>query len=112
MSDRTSPPVLCESYKNGRIMDDRGSIPVRDEQVQQDNSDKTASAMEGVDPASGRERTEDAAGEEPSGYRGENPATSGSGSTRVQSETPENAMGRLNPSAPGDTGTTPGSTAE
>ncbi len=49
---------------------------------------------------------------EPSGYRGENPSTAGSGETHVQSATPENAEGQLNPSAPAQTGTTPGSTAD
>lgn len=47
---------------------------------------------------------------EPSGYRGDDPSTAGPGSTTVRSETPENSKGGLNPSAPGDTGTTPGST--
>jgi hypothetical protein len=31
---------------------------------------------------------------------------------KVVSGTPENALGRLNPSAPGDTGNTPGSNAQ
>ncbi len=92
-------------------MSDNG-VPVRDEQVQQDNSDKTAAAMDGSAPSTRRERAEDHIGEEPSGYRGENPSNSGTGNTSVSSDTPENANGRLNPSAPGDTGTTPGSTAE
>lgn len=49
---------------------------------------------------------------EPSGPRGDNPATSGSGDTRVRSSTPENSAGKINPSAPGDTGTTPGTNAQ
>ncbi len=49
---------------------------------------------------------------EPSGYRGENPATAGSGETHVESKTPDNAQQQLNPSSPGDTGTTPGSNAK
>ncbi len=93
-------------------MSDHASVPVRDEHVQQDNSDKTAAEMKGVTPPKGRERAEDREGEEPSGYRGENPSNSGLGNTSVSSGTPENANGRLNPSAPGDTGTTPGSTGE
>ena len=44
----------------------------------------------------------------PSGVTGDNPATAGSGETKVNSATPDNANGRLNPSAPGETGTTPG----
>ncbi|MEG9433705.1 hypothetical protein [Terriglobus sp. ADX1] len=49
---------------------------------------------------------------EPSGPRGDNPATSGSDDTRVRSSTPENSKGKINPSAPGDTGTTPGTNAQ
>jgi len=45
---------------------------------------------------------------QPSGPRGDNPATSGSKETQVASKTPENAKGEINPSAPGETGTTPG----
>lgn len=45
---------------------------------------------------------------EPSGPRGENPATAGAGKTQVNSNTPENADKAINPSAPADTGTTPG----
>ncbi len=93
-------------------MSDHTGVPVRDEHVQQGNSDKTAAEMGERTPSSGRERAEDRQGEEPSGYRGENPANSGLGNTSVSSDTPENANGRLNPSAPGDTGITPGSTAE
>ena len=48
---------------------------------------------------------------EPSGYTGQNPATGGSGQTAVHSETPENAAGQIDPSAPGNTGTTPGTNA-
>ncbi len=44
----------------------------------------------------------------PSGATGDNPGTAGSGETKVDSATPDNAQGRLNPSAPGETGTTPG----
>jgi hypothetical protein len=43
-----------------------------------------------------------------SGPRGDNPATAGTGVTRVDSKTSENAEGKLKPSAPGETGTTPG----
>ncbi len=93
-------------------MSDPNGVPVRDETVQQGNSDKTVADMDGAAPTSRHERAEDREGEEPSGYRGENPANSGLGNTSVSSDTPENANGRLNPSSPGDTGTTPGSTAE
>lgn len=45
----------------------------------------------------------------PSGYRGNNSGTAGSGETHVTSATPENSTGRLDPSSPAETGTTPGS---
>lgn len=46
---------------------------------------------------------------QPSGYRGNNPSTAGSGETHVESSTPDNAQKQLDPSAPAETGTTPGS---
>jgi hypothetical protein len=46
---------------------------------------------------------------QPSGPRGDNPATAGRGERHVNSNTSENAEGEINPSAPGETGTTPGS---
>jgi hypothetical protein len=49
---------------------------------------------------------------QPSGPKGDNPGTAGPGPTGVRSETPENAKGHLNPSAPEDSNTTPGSTGE
>jgi len=48
----------------------------------------------------------DGAGAQPSGPRGDNPATAGPGETKVNSGTAENREGKLNPSAPGETGTT------
>ena len=45
---------------------------------------------------------------QPSGYRGDNPSTAGQGETHVNSSTPDNAQKQVNPSAPGETGTTPG----
>jgi hypothetical protein len=48
----------------------------------------------------------------PSGPMGDNPGTAGPGKTDVQSQTPENARGHLNPSAPADVNITPGSAAE
>jgi hypothetical protein len=45
---------------------------------------------------------------QPSGPRGDNPATAGSGETKVRSKTAENAGREINPSAPAETGTTPG----
>jgi hypothetical protein len=49
---------------------------------------------------------------QPSGPKGDNPATAGGGETKVKSGPAEQAEGRLNPSSPGDTGTTPGSNAK
>ena len=86
------------------------TIPHRDETSQSSNSDKTAQGMAGGAPASAQQHHEISQGEEPSGYRGENPAGSGPGGTGIRSATPENAAGHMNPSAPGDTGTTPGTT--
>jgi len=45
---------------------------------------------------------------QPSGPDGESPATPGTDGTHVKSQTPENAEGGMKPSAPGETGTTPG----
>ena len=49
---------------------------------------------------------------QPSGPRGDNPATAGPGPTKVQSNTPENRLGHINPSSPEDANTTPGTTSE
>jgi len=46
---------------------------------------------------------------QPSGPRGDNPATAGRGERHVNSSTSENADKEINPSAPAETGTTPGS---
>jgi hypothetical protein len=45
---------------------------------------------------------------QPSGPKGDNPATAGPGPTEVRSNTPENRLGHINPSAPEDANTTPG----
>ncbi len=69
------------------------------------------SAQEGMatkkDPASNQ-----AQGAEPSGPKGDNPATAGPGETHVKSNTPEHKDGHLNPSAPGEASTTPGTSGE
>ncbi len=46
---------------------------------------------------------------QPSGPREDNPSTAGPGQTAVRSNTPENNLGHLNPSAPEDVNITPGS---
>ena len=51
---------------------------------------------------------EGAAKAQPSGPKGDTPATAGPGETKVESGAAEKAEGRLNPSSPGNTGTTPG----
>jgi hypothetical protein len=48
---------------------------------------------------------------QPSGPKGDNPATAGKGETKVTSHVAEKAEGQLNPSSPGNTGTTPGTNA-
>ncbi len=49
---------------------------------------------------------------QPSGPKGDNPSTAGPGPTKVQSTTPENRLGHINPSAPEDSNTTPGTAGE
>jgi hypothetical protein len=49
---------------------------------------------------------------EPSGPKGDDPSTAGPGPTKVSSNTPENNLGHINPSAPEDANTTPGSTGK
>jgi hypothetical protein len=49
---------------------------------------------------------------EPSGPKGDNPSTAGPGPTKIQSNTPENRLGHINPSAPEDANTTPGTAGE
>ena len=45
---------------------------------------------------------------QPSGPHGDDPAAAGPAETHLVSHTPENLLGELNPSSPGNTGTTPG----
>jgi hypothetical protein len=56
--------------------------------------------------------TEEQAAVEPSGPKGDNPSTAGPGPTAVRSNTPENRLGHINPSAPEDANITPGSAGE
>jgi hypothetical protein len=49
---------------------------------------------------------------QPSGPKGDNPATAGPGPTDIQSGNRENRLGRINPSAPEDANTTPGTGSE
>jgi hypothetical protein len=49
---------------------------------------------------------------QPSGPKGDIPATAGLGPTEVKSNTPENRLGHINPSAPEDANTTPGTSRE
>ena len=49
---------------------------------------------------------------QPSGPRGDNPSTAGRGETAVKSGSAEQGPGKLNPSSPGETGTTPGTNGE
>lgn len=66
---------------------------------------------QGQSPASTEPATPRQAKEQPSGYKGDNPSTAGPGQTAVRSDTPENKQGHINPSAPEDSNTTPGSTS-
>ena len=66
--------------------------------------------MSDLKPASQVSGATPSAKAEPSGPRGDNPATAGPGPTGIRSATPENSAGHINPSAPGDTGTTPSTT--
>ncbi len=86
------------------------SLPVRDETPQSSNRAKTAESEQNSAGQPSHRSREESQAEEPSGYRGENPSTAGPGGTGIRSATPENAGGHINPSAPGDTGTTPGTT--
>jgi hypothetical protein len=70
-------------------------------------NDQQAIPLPSQGPATGSEHAA-----EPSGPKGDNPATAGSGPTKVQSGTPENRLGRINPSAPEDSNTTPGTNRE
>ena len=70
-------------------------------------NDQRATPLPSQDPATGSKHAV-----EPSGPKGDNTATAGSGPTKVQSGTPENRLGRINPSAPEDSNTTPGTTRE
>lgn len=79
-------------------------ISTRDEAPQASNREKTGEAVDTGSQAH--------VAEEPSGYRGENPSTAGLGGTGIRSATPENAQGHIDPSAPGETGTTPGTTSK
>jgi hypothetical protein len=67
------------------------------QQQQSNSSDAAAEQQSSKHPAT-----------EPSGPRGDNPATAGPGPTGVQSNTPENNLGHINPSAPEDANITPG----
>jgi hypothetical protein len=49
---------------------------------------------------------------QPSGPKGDNPGTAGQGGVKVNSGAVDNGDGKLNPSAPGETGTTPGTNAK
>lgn len=47
-----------------------------------------------------------------SGSKGDDTATAGKGETKVTTDVAEKAEERLNPSSPGNTGTTPGTNAK
>ena len=49
---------------------------------------------------------------EPSGPKGDDPSTAEPGPTKVKSKTPENRLGHINPSAPEEVNTSPGTSGE
>ena len=57
------------------------------------------------------DREQQTPGGKPGEAPSDNSGTAGPGNTRVRSATPENSTGQIDPSAPGNTGTTPGSNA-
>jgi hypothetical protein len=59
-----------------------------------------------------KERDERNAAVTPSGPKVDNQATEGAGPSRVDPNPPENRGGHLNPSAPEDANTTPGTTGD
>lgn len=63
-------------------------------------------------PASQIPPTGDQAAVQPSGPKRDNPSTAGPGPTTVRSNTPENRLGHINPSAPEDANITPGSAGD
>lgn len=79
------------------------------DQTNQANQHQTAQTNDAPSPMPG---TDPKAKAQPSGYRGNNDTTAGPGETHVDSATPDNAQKELNPSAPGNTGTTPQTNAE
>lgn len=60
-------------------------------------------------PKTAAQTTLEEAAVTPSGPAGDNPSTAGPGPTAVRSNTPENNLGHINPSAPEDANITPGS---
>jgi hypothetical protein len=65
-----------------------------------------------INSATGQGASDKHSAVESSGPKGDNPATAGPGKADVKSTTPENRLGHLNPSAPEDSNTTPGTTGE
>jgi hypothetical protein len=80
------------------------------ESNQQASGSPVTATPAGTDTDPVREDKEHAT--QPSGPKADNPATAGPGPTGVTSNTPENEPGRLNPSAPEDANTTPGTTSD
>lgn len=75
---------------------------------QQPAPEASQPAFEASQPAEAKNK----AAVQPSGSRGDNPSTAGPGDTGVRSDTPENRLGHLNPSAPEDSNVTPGSVSQ
>lgn len=99
-------------YAKGRQLRPGGSSPTRSivkgEPMSAEDQEKQAAKS----PTQTQVPSPQQAGVEPSGPKGDNPATAGPGQTGVRSKTSENALGHLNPSAPEDSNTTPGTTGK
>jgi hypothetical protein len=90
-----------------QITDQKTSSPASDSSHSQEG-DQVTSPPAGSTTGAVKQDTGNAT--ESSGAKGDNPSTAGPGPTGVHSNTPENAQGHLNPSAPEDSNTTPGTT--
>ena len=109
MSPAREDPVTCSPG----IQASRGSQTVADTQTQDQTNQATRNQPSQTNDApSPMPNTQPDAKAQPSGYRGNNPSTAGPGQTHVESATPDNVQKELDPSAPGQTGTTPGSNAK
>ena len=81
-----------------------------DSTEKQDQPDQAPAVTSTPAGSGGPVRKDEKHATEASGSKGDNPSTAGPGPTGVRSNTPENKEGQINPSAPEDSNTTPGTT--